>query len=202
MKKNDVKINEIIKKEYGKNFQRLGVNYTSSSLFALPMLNIAISRLGKYFLNCFVKDSEYDTIIDRPMFLLFKYEYKDKEEGTFCKKIHNELIAKKEFITYYYVGDINDSKSIMYLFNVDEEFDHDYRMFLDGKYSHFRPEFKEKFPKYYVDTNTHKQEKTIVGQVLFKSKELKKYWSEKLDVVLTDEDEVWSRPYIEEIETL
>jgi len=202
MRKNDTKLNNVVEKKYGHKHNDYGLSYTNSSFFALPMLNISLVKLGKYFFNCFVKDNDYETLLERPLFLSFKYEYKTLEEENYCKNVHKELLEKEEFITFYYAGNILDSKTIIYLFNVNDEFKDDYNMFLQGKYSKFRTEFKEKFSKYFVNSNTGRREKTITGRVVNKDPELKEYWENKIGIKLNEESEVWSKPNIEEIETI
>ena len=202
MKKNKVNLDEVAERPYGVKFQEMGISYTNTAMFVLPMLNLSIVRLGKYFLNCFIKDKEYPTLVERPLFLLFKFDYETKNDELHCKNIHDELTSKDELVTYYYVGNIQGSKCIMYLFNIDSEFQDDYNNFLKGKYSKFRPEFKEKFPKYFMDSRTGRQSKTIMSQVVNAAPELRKYWEDKIGVTLAEDAEVWTSPYLDEIETL
>jgi hypothetical protein len=202
MRINEVNLDKVVEKKYSLRTYDYGLNYTNTSLFVLPMIGIPIIKLGKYFVNCFVKDQDYATDVDRPLFLLFKFNYKNKDEELHCKNIHELLINREEFITFYYAGNVENSKSVIYLFSIDEEFTSDYNMFLDGKYSKFRPEYKERFPKYITDSKTGRQQRTIMSEIINKSSTLRKYWSDKIGVNLDEEQEVWSRPNLEEIETI
>lgn len=201
MTRNDVNIDNVVRRKVHSTLPE-NTNYTNSVLFALPMIGLTTDALGLHFVNCFIKDTQYETTLERPLFLLFNCEYKTKTEEKYYQHLHNELTAKEEFVTFYYTGNINDRKYIIYLFNVNNEFTDDYDKYLQGKYSQFSPLLKKRFPKYRINKSTGRKEETVIGKVVNKSPELKKYWEERLGVTLEENAEVWSRPYLNEIETI
>lgn len=200
MKINEVDIDEIANREYDDSHNTN--RHTLTSLFCLYMIDISIIKLGNKFVNAFVRDKEYNSGVERPLFLLFNFDYKTLEEEIYYKNLHQDLISRDEFITYYYVGDIKESKHVMYVFNVKEQFSNDYKLFMQGKYSQFSPELRDKIPVYHILSNGKRGEKTTVGQVVIKAPALRKYWEDRIGVILPDEAEVWSSPDIELVETI
>jgi hypothetical protein len=96
--------------------------------------------ITKNFENCYIGDGNHPEI-GRKIFLLYNYQM-TIEYVKFERKI--ELIPT--FSTDY---DYGDERQVMYVFDVPIEHKNDFNLFLEGKYSEFSEDLKQKILKFW-----------------------------------------------------
>jgi hypothetical protein len=104
---------------------------TYASLFLLPMIGIPFGDMKRHFYNIYVRDNslpEYDC----HLFLVLEASARDD------KHLIDELVKKPHFVEAYKPV----SSKTVYVFSVPAYFQHDYEMFLAGKYSRFSEPYK------------------------------------------------------------
>jgi hypothetical protein len=88
--------------------------------------------------QCYLKDENHETNLTHPLYLLFK----PKDMGIFNMFIENS----------YLEGDLKEDYDypdgyVMLVYEFPKEFQKDYELILDGKYSKVSTEYKNLFPK-------------------------------------------------------
>lgn len=101
------------------------------------------------------------------------------------KQMELSLVRHKRFISF---SDENNS-FVLFKFKIPDEFLKDIELFLDGKYSCFSRKLKTKIQAFNQFDN-----KQRIVQTIFKDKQLKHSWEEKLAVKLDDKMELDSIP--------
>lgn len=162
-----------------------------TTIFLLPGIGHTRQGLLKYgFLAAYLDDINHSVHYENALYVLFKPEKQDE----FHKFLTNEH-AKNGLVLedYDYEGGYT---VIVYLFA--EKFMPEYELFLQGKYSQFRPEYTKLFPKTAKVLDPQfgiEVTKTSLQQHIFtRSKLIKKYWEKKIGQKLPDDMELWSSP--------
>jgi len=152
---------------------------TKTSTFLLPLLNKTKKTLkfNSYFVNAFL-DNTFENIC-----LLYRFTgtelYKDFEAAMMKEPL---FIKHIEYDPYH----------VMYVFKVPEKFKSDIEHFREGKYSGFSKLLRERIWKFYG-----KEEGSAVLQVVKKDKELKKKMEELLNIKLSKDSELASKPELD-----
>jgi hypothetical protein len=152
---------------------------TKTSTFLLPLLNKTKKTLkfNSYFVNAFL-DNTFTNIC-----LLYRFTgtelYKDFEAAIMKEPL---FIKHIEYDPYH----------VMYVFKIPKQFESDVKCFQEGKYSGFSKLLRERIWKFYG-----KEEGSAVLQVVKKNKELKKKMEELLNIELSDEAELASKPELD-----
>jgi hypothetical protein len=117
---------------------------TQATHYVLPMLYSKDRNdsffITKNFKNCYIGDGNHPEL-GKKIFLLYNYQM-SVEYIKFERKI--ELIS--EFSDDY---DYGDERQVMYVFNVPEEHENDFKLFTDGKLSEFSDELKNKIKAFW-----------------------------------------------------
>jgi hypothetical protein len=153
---------------------------TKTSGFILPMLGFSRNFYGVALRNVYLGDGEKPEYNEHIM-LLFRFT--SDPQFTWLDK---QLEGHKEFVDRY---DVDNGKSIMFVFKVPDVFKDDYNKFKKGKYSQFSPKLKQdtlKLNELTPDSNIY--------AAFTKGKRLRKYWADKLGVEEAVIDEVLSPP--------
>lgn len=192
MTKNEVNIADIIAENYIVPESVFDRKRTKTSHFMLNSIFTNSNLSGtEYFVNAFLGDAEFQTKVERPIFVLFKYEQTDTKWLT----ILGRLRTKEEYIGDYFCGIQEGKNLIMVVFQVPKKYEKDYDNFIEGKYSKFSPEYKKTFNRYTTNDKAQPVE-SYVWRVIHKSPELRKElqnWigNDPKDYTFTDEDELW-----------
>lgn len=162
-----------------------------TTIFLLPGIGHNRPNLLKYgFLGAYLDDINHSVHYENAVYTLFKPANVEK----FQQFLANEHAKNKQILEDYdYEGGFT---VIAYLFN--EKFLPEYDLFLQGKYSQFRPEYIKLFPKSVkvmdpvIDIEVMK---TSLQQHIFtRSKLIKQYWEKRIGQKLPDDMELWSKP--------
>lgn len=162
-----------------------------TTIFLLPGIGHTRQELLKYgFLSAYLDDINHSVHYENALYVLFKPEKQDE----FQKFLNGEHAKNKLVLEDYdYEGGYT---VIAYLF--EEKFLPEYNLFLQGKYSEFRPEYTRLFPKSVKVLDAHLKievYKTSLQQHIFsRSKLIKKYWEKKIGQKLPENMELWSSP--------
>lgn len=162
-----------------------------TTIFLLPGIGHTRQELLKYgFQAAYLDDINHSVHYENAVYVLFKPENRLIFDN-FVLKEHNT--AKQLLEDYDYEGGYT---VMVYLFN--ERFMPEYDLFLQGKYSEFRPEYIKLFPKTVkvMDPEIRMETmKTSLQQHIFtRSKLIKKYWEKKIGEKIPDNMELWSSP--------
>lgn len=136
--------------------------------------------ITKNFENCYMGDANRPQL-GRKIFLLYRYQM-TVDFTKFERKL--ELIP--EFNTDYDYG--NDRK-VMYVFDIPSEHEGDFKHFLNGEYSKFSDEYKQKIIKFW---NIKDESSNFYG-VLYANDAAKDYIKFKESDTYVD-GEYWPKP--------
>lgn len=174
------------------------IKKTITTIFMVPTLKIDRDKLKENgFLNGYCIDKRKDAHYDGCIYLLFKPEDLDK----FRSFLDEEYERTKQVIDDYDY----ENGYVVVVYKLDTEWNADFACVREGLYSRTSKEFQSLFPETIIVSRGKKQlpkhEKTLQHRVFEKSDELKDYWEKKIDVVFTDDMELWDGFHLEE-ETL
>jgi hypothetical protein len=161
---------------------------TEATRFVLPML-YATGRNDSYFItpqfnNCYIGDINHPEL-GAKIFLLYDYKMTVK-----FVQFERSLELMSSYNTDY---DYADEHQVMYVFDVPEEHEHDFRLFLEGKYSEFSETLKDKILKFWGF-----KEGSLFHSLLYKTDRVLQHWAEQeTDYTLTaTEGEYWPKPVL------
>jgi len=144
--------------------------WNKSLYFIMPM--IGISSNYRNLINCYLGDSTYP-----------KYNY---------SKILVELKFKdNNILKNIYLEDSYETKqnTCIYVFKVPEEFEKDYYLFLQGKYSQFSDKYKSKILN---QVQIKPIQNSYVYKILYKTADLKAELEERIGQELPTDAEICS----------
>lgn len=163
---------------------------TISTMFLLPGLGLKLEeiRFRFGFINAYIKDDDHEPH-DRGVYLLFKpddlieFEHFVQRE----KKRTPQLIEDYDYRGGYVV--------LLYIF--PEEYLHEWKLFIKGKYSKFRDKYKVLLPD--VESKIDSEgmpftEMSLQCMIVFKAPALKQYLEEKFGEELEEDAEYWTKP--------
>lgn len=148
-----------------------------SLVYVYPMIEDAINYETN-LLGCYIGDTtkpQYDNHI------LLRYKFEGNlasEYLKFEKEIQNYPLLKD----FYDVEGDNKENSVMFVFNVPEEYKQDYQYFIESKYSKISEPTKQKIIKYHGTGNENN--KKLLEGILYKTKEYKKILEDKIGATL------------------
>jgi hypothetical protein len=172
------------------------IKKTITSIFIVPTLSINKEKLADNgYINGYIKDGRKEIQYDKSIYLLFK----PKNLGRFRIFLDEEYERTKQIIDDY---DYEDGYVVI-VYKLNEKLDSDIELIKQGKYSQTSPKFQEIFPKIVKinKSGTHKDEISLQFRIFNKTKDLRKYWEDKLGVDFDEDMEVWEG-FFEENETL
>ena len=159
---------------------------TITSIFMVPTLKIDREELKTNgFLNGYSMDKRRDTQYNDCVYLLFKPKDLDK----FRLFLDGEYERTKSVIDDY---DYEDG-FVVVVYKLNAKWKKDFGLIREGLYSKTSEQFQNMFPKI-IQVTTEKGKKqgpALQHRIFRKSDELIQFWEEKLDVVFTEDMEVW-----------
>lgn len=173
------------------------VKKTITSIFMVPTLKIDREQLrDNGFVNAYSVDKRRDAQYEGCIYVLFKPEDLDK----FRSFLDGEYERTKAVIDDY---DYEDGYVVV-VYKLDTKFKKDFQLVRKGFYSRTSREFQNAFPKIIKadkKRGIERDQLSLQFRVFTRSPELIEYWENKLDVVFTDDMEVW-QGFVYEDETL
>lgn len=169
---------------------------TCSSLFLLAGIGLTRRSLLKYgFLSAYIDDSTHEPHWKDSIYLLFRPDNVAQLQLFLTGEMSKGIVVDD----YDYPGGY-----VVIVYKFPDKYMIEYNLFLQGKYSKFRKEYKDLCPdvirvlKNGVEEDTY----SLHYHVFNKSEYIKKYWEERLETSISPEMEMWSSPDIEGKETL
>lgn len=164
---------------------------TNSTLFLLRPIGLinkkeAISDVAsnscaariKYGLqNAYISDRDHPTLIERPVFVLFKPSELTSFNNDFLQEEYNDTDSGLMEDYDYPEG------NIVLLYKFPEAYEKDYDLLMEGKYSKVSDGFKQIFPI---------TEENLYGRVFGRDKKLRRELEKEYNVILDDDMELWS----------
>lgn len=169
------------------------VRKTITSIFMVPTLKIDRGQLrDNGFLNAYIADQRRDVQHKDAVYLLFKPEDLDK----FRDFLETEYQRTKNVIDDYdYEGGY-----VVVVYKLDSKWKKDFLLVREGLYSKTSESFQNVFPRVIKADKKRgviKDQVSLQFRVFTRSEELIKYWENKLDVVFTNDMEVWDGFHVE-----
>lgn len=166
-------------------------DWTASNLFMVPLLSIARYKLNIHgLINSFLINGESEEQLENILYLLFTPPNTDK---------FNDFIEQEKEESGLVVVSEQDFPPNFVLIGckLPEEFKEDYKLFWEGKFSKMSKDYKDRIPdKVRMSGGNGKTiAKTSIQHMIFeKNAELRIHWENRLDVVFSDDLELWSIP--------
>ncbi len=114
---------------YVKNRGKESKEYTKTTSFLLPMINVNKVNLIRYGLeNCYLGDHEHPEgiIWEKHLYIVFQPELYDKEFIDYCDSLRYHENYEEDY-------DTNDNK-VVYVFKLPEKYHNSFEYFKEGKY--------------------------------------------------------------------
>lgn len=172
------------------------IKKTITTIFMVPTLKINREKLMENkFINAYSKDGEREVQYENCIYLLFKPENLDK----FKEFLDDEYERTKSIIDDYDY----ENGHVVLVYALNEEFEEDFNLIRQGKYSKTSERFQKLFPKTVkVFHNGYWREEISLQYRIFNhTEDLVQFWEKKLDVEFDDDQEIW-HGFVEENETL
>lgn len=170
----------------------MNIDKTITSIFIVPTLKIDKDELKKQgFINGFSFDEERDVQYKDAVYLLFKPTDLDKFR-TFLEK---QQQSRKDILDDY---DYLDNHVIV-VYQLNKKWKNDFTLIKQGAYSKTSEKFQEVFPKNvkFARHGIPVEKMSIQYRIFNKTKDIRDYWEDRLDMVFTDDMEVWEGFHIE-----
>lgn len=164
----------------------MAIKKTITSIFMVPTLKIAKEHLTENgFINGYSGDIDRETQYPNSIYLLFKPTNIEK----FREFLEGEYERTKDIIEDY---DYPDGYVVI-VYKLNPEFNKDYNLIRNGKYSQVSNSFKKLFPEKVIISKGvfPKEEVSLQYRVFNKTKDLIDYWESKIGVTFQQDQEVW-----------
>jgi len=172
------------------------IRRTITSIFYVPTLKLPKDTLNNNgFLNGYVKDAVRDIEYKNAIYLLFRPDQID---------MFREFLDSEYERTEHILDDYDHPHGfIVVVYRLDMQWENDFTLIRQGKYSRTSAEFQKQFPRVIklMKNGLHKDEISLQYRIFNKTEDLVKFWEEKFDVTFGDDQELW-RTFQEEDETL
>jgi hypothetical protein len=167
-----------------------------STIFLLPSLGIGKTHLNENgFINAFIKDAITQKNYYDSIYLLFRPEYPSR----FRRFLNQEYQRTKSIIDDY---DLEKGFSVV-AYRLDSNFQSDFDLIKQSKYSKTSKEFQALFPKEVeiIKDGLKRKEISLQYRVFNRTPDLVEYWKENNMFSYKIGDEIWHR-FEEKNETL
>lgn len=164
----------------------MSVKKTIATIFMVPTLKIKReSLIENGFINGYLSDARRDVQHKNAVYLLFKPTNLDK----FREFLDNEYERTNYILDDY---DYEDGYVVV-VYQLNPMWKEDFMLIREGLYSRTSDEFQKVFPKVIKITKNglHKDEISLQYRIFKKTEDLKQYWEDRIDIVFTDDMEVW-----------
>lgn len=152
--------------------------YNLTTSFALPLLGWNRSVFQPYLINAYIRHEGVPHFQQDHLFVLLKWSADERFE-----KLTEVLCKHPTHISLYEPDD--KGEFVMHVFKIRDELLIDYNKFLNGKYSQMSDAAKE------LIIGSAKVG-GVTSQILKRDKRLREVQEQRIGVVLSDSDEVWS----------
>lgn len=183
------------------NSKKITANHTNTTYFINPAFGYRISDLTQYgFIDSFLYDKNREDIEPDGKTIYFLFKPNESQLVKLQNKIEDWenqgiLIEDYDYPSGYVVAALR----------FPNKYKDQYKLFLQGRYSEFSPEYKELIPKkttvFNATTGKVEEIDSVQYLVVNKRVKLKEYWEEQTGCEFTDDMEYWSKPDIQK-ETL
>lgn len=173
----------------------MDIKKTISTIFFVPPLKIVKDALvDNNFINAYITDANSDLHYTDVVYLLFS----PKNLNRFREFLDGEYERKAVIDDYNYKDDF-----VVVVYKTDVEYNDDFSLIKQGKYSKTSAKFQSLFPKIIKikQNRLHRDELSLQYRIFNKTQDLITYWEEKFDVHFSQEQEIWHGFSLEE-ETL
>lgn len=153
------------------------VKTTKTTDFILPLLGRMKQWYGPWLINAYLGDCNITSPAKNCIFVLMKYSGKH----AFAEK-EALMLECEHYVDSY---DVYGGEFVMYIYQLPEEMLEDYSLIMQGKYSMISDASKKLLEK-------GRGNKSPMRFILSKDESLVEYWEEKLDVIFSEDQEVWS----------
>ena len=164
----------------------MSIKKTIATIFMVPTLKIKRERLIENgFINGYLSDSRRDVQHRNAVHLLFKPDNLDK---------FREFLDDEYERTTYILDDYDyEDGYVVVVYQLNPMWKEDFLLIREGLYSRTSEEFQKVFPKVIKITKNglHRDEISLQYRIFKKTDDLKQYWEDRLDIVFTDDMEVW-----------
>ena len=164
----------------------MSVKKTIATIFMVPTLKIKReSLIENGFINGYLSDARRDVQHKSAVYLLFKPTNLDK----FREFLDNEYERTNYILDDY---DYEDGYVVV-VYQLNPMWKEDFMLVREGLYSRTSDEFQKVFPKVIKITKNglHRDEISLQYRIFKKTEDLKQYWEDRIDIVFTDDMEVW-----------
>jgi hypothetical protein len=168
------------------------VKKTITSIFMVPTLKIDKNQLKlNDFINAYLSDLRRDVQYKDAVYLLFK----PNNLNIFREFLDKEYERTKDVIDDY---DYEDG-FVVIVYKLNKKWKDDFLLVREGLYSKTSEDFQNQFPIKIsiVKANLERRELSLQHRIFNKTSDLKEYWEDKLDVIFSDDMEVWEGFHIE-----
>lgn len=164
----------------------MSVKKTITSIFMVPTLKIDRNKLIENgFINGYLSDERRDVQHRNAVCLLFKPTNLDK---------FREFLVDETERTNNIIDDYDYEEGyVVIVYKLDDKWKEDFMLIREGLYSRTSEDFQKMFSKVIkiVKNGLHKDEISLQYRIFRKTDDLKQYWEDRLDIVFTDDMEVW-----------
>ena len=170
----------------------MSIKRTVATIFMVPTLKIKRETLMENgFINGYLSDSRRDVQHRNAVYLLFKPTNLDK----FREFLDNEYERTNYILDDY---DYEDGYVVV-VYQLNPVWREDFMLIREGMYSRTSQDFQKDFPKVIkiMKNGLHRDEISLQYRIFKKTDDIKQYWEERLDIVFTDDMEVWEGFHIE-----
>ena len=164
----------------------MSIKRTVATIFMVPTLKIKRETLMENgFINGYLSDSRRDVQHRNAVYLLFKPTNLDK----FREFLDNEYERTNYILDDY---DYEDGYVVV-VYQLNPVWREDFMLIREGMYSRTSQDFQKDFPKVIkiMKNGLHRDEISLQYRIFKKTDDIKQYWEERLDIVFTDDMEVW-----------
>lgn len=171
------------------NHTKKSVKKNKTTLFLLPLLELHYPDLVNHgFVNAYLGDDNYEIICDNHMFLLFNPVKFTKEFEEFAS-----VLRTHPYFSLEYDCPENELGKVMFVFGIPSEYNHIVSNVKKGEYSKVDKRYVNKYFPKFIDGKV-----SIRWKVFYKDPSLKKFWEDKLAVVIESDKELWDIPEAKE----
>jgi len=160
-----------------------------TTIFLLPGIGHTRQKLLPYgFLAAYLDDVNHEVHYEEAIYLLFKPE----DIAAFQKFLEDEYKKPSLILEDYdYRGGY-----VVIVYKIDERYLPEYELFLQGKYSKFRPEYIAQFPEEIVTQSPSglTVKHSLHYHIFNRTDRIKDYWEKKIGEKIPDDMELWSSP--------
>jgi hypothetical protein len=170
----------------------MDVKKTITSIFIVPTLKIDKNQLKiNNYINGYLSDVRRDIQYKDSVYVLFK----PGNLNTFREFLDKEYERTRDVLDDY---DYEDG-FVVVVYKLNSKWKKDFLLVKEGLYSKTSEEFQRLFPKTVEITRNflRKDEISLQHRIFKKTQDLKDYWEDKLDIIFTDDMEVWEGFHIE-----